>query len=107
MDSEIITLLDATHAALLDGDLDAIGALAAQLDGLLGTLGAISGETLSLIRTKAVRNAAVLRAAEQGVRAAQRRLAELREAASGHRTYGRDGHRMAVSGPKGVLRQRV
>jgi hypothetical protein len=107
MANEIVMILDATHAALLEGDLDAIGPLAQRLDDLWGTLRDCSGDTLTLIRAKAARNAKTLQAAEQGVRAARRRLSELQEAASGHRTYARDGHRAVVAGQTGVLRQRV
>ena len=107
MHSDILAVLDAIHAALLEGELDAIGPLAHRLDALLAGLAQYPPATLSLIRSKAQRNAATLRSAEQGVRAAQRRLAELREAVSGHRIYGRDGQRSAVSGIHGVLRQRV
>jgi hypothetical protein len=107
MQNDIPAILDAIHAALLDGDIAAIGPLTRQLDGFSGGLDDCPKETLSLIRAKAIRNAATLQAAEQGVRAAQRRLTELQEAASGHRTYARDGQRSAVSGAIGVLRQRV
>jgi hypothetical protein len=107
MDNDILAVLDATHAALLEGNLDAITPLARRLDVLVGTLHGCAGDTLQLIRAKAARNAKTLQAAEQGVRAAQRRLADLREAASGHRTYGRDGHRAAVGGPTGQLSHRV
>jgi hypothetical protein len=107
MANEIVAILDATHAALLEGDLDAIGPMARRLDDLLGTMQQCSANTLTLIRAKAARNAKTLQAAEQGVRAARRRLSELQEAASGHRTYARDGHRAIVAGSAGVLRQRV
>jgi hypothetical protein len=107
MDNEVLAILDATHAALLTGDLDAIAPLALRLDDLVETLQACSTDTLALIRARALRNARTLQAAEQGVRAARRRLSELQEAASGHRTYGRDGHRAAMAGLTGQLRQRV
>jgi hypothetical protein len=107
MGNEIAAILDATHAALLKGDLETIGPLARRLDDLWATLRDCPPDDLTLIRAKAARNAATLQAAEQGVRAAQRRLAELQEAASGHRTYARDGHRAVVAGQTGVLRQRV
>ncbi len=107
MGSDIVAVLDATHAALLDGDIAAIGPLAQRLDGLWGSLRDCPGDMLTVIRAKAARNAKMLQAAEQGVRSAQRRLQELQEAASGHRTYGRDGHRAIVAGPSGLLRQRV
>jgi hypothetical protein len=107
MDSDLMAILDATHAALLDGDLDAIGPLALRLDAALDSVHACSPDMLALIRAQAQRNARTLQAAEQGVRAARRRLSELQEAASGHRTYGRDGQRAAMAGQTGQLRQRV
>jgi hypothetical protein len=107
MQGDLLTLLDTTHAALLQGDLAAIGPMSARLENLAGQLQDCPADILALIRKKAVRNAATLQAAAQGVRAAHRRLAELHEAASGHRTYGRDGHRAAIGAPVAVLRQRV
>jgi hypothetical protein len=107
MGNEVLAVLDATHAALLEGDLDAIGPLALRLDDLWATLRDCSGDTLTLIRAKAARNANTLLSAEQGVRAARRRLSELHEAASGHRTYARDGQRAVVAGQTGQLRHRV
>jgi hypothetical protein len=107
MQSDILTLLDETHTALLLGDLAAIGPISARLEGLAGQLQDCPDTTLALIRKTALRNAAMLQAAAQGVRAAHRRLAELQEAASGHRTYGRDGHRAMIGGPTAVLRQRI
>lgn len=107
MVNDILALLDDIHAALLEGDLDALGPLARRLDDLMAVFGNCPHDSLALIRAKAMRNAQTLQAAEQGVRAAQRRLADLREAASGHRTYGRDGHRAAVVGVSGQVRHRV
>ncbi len=107
MDNEIEPILDAIHTALLDGKISLIGSLSQQLDALYGTLRDCSGAALQRIRAKAARNESALRAADQGVRSAQRRLHELQEAASGHRTYGRDGHRAIVAGQFGSLRQRV
>lgn len=107
MGNDVVAILDAILAALLEGDIAAIGDLSHHLDDLSGTLRDCSSVELDLIKTKAARNAKALRAADQGVRSAQRRLQELQEAASGHRTYARDGQRAAVAGPFGVLRQRV
>ncbi len=105
--NEIITALDDIHAALVAGAIAAIGPLTARIETLLGDVSNVSSDHLALIRARAARNATTLTAAMQGVRAAQRRLADLREAASGHRTYARDGQRTTVAGQPGTLRQRV
>jgi hypothetical protein len=107
MQNDLLTMLDDTHAALLQGDLAAIGPASVRMEGLIDQLRTCPADTLALIRTKAARNAAVLQAAAQGVRAAHRRLSDLQEAASGHRTYGRDGHRSTMTGPAAILRQRI
>lgn len=107
MGNEIEPVLDAIHTALLGGDIAAIGSLSQQLDAVSGTLRDCSGDMLQRIKTKAIRNEQALRAADQGVRSAQRRLRELQEAASGHRTYARDGHRAITAGQFSALQQRV
>ena len=107
MDNDIEGVLDTIHAALLAGDIAVIGALSGELDRLSGNLGDCAGAQLQRIKAKAARNALALRAADKGVRSAQRRLQELREAASGHRTYARDGQRAAMPGQSGSLQQRV
>ena len=48
---------------------------------------------VQMIRRKAERNAAVLQAAQKGIRSARRRLAEIRETAAGLVTYDRAGRR--------------
>jgi hypothetical protein len=107
MQSEVIRLLDDIHAALLDGDVAATAPLSVRMESILGTTQSLSNHDLHLIRAKAARNAITLKAAMQGVRSAQRRLKELREAASGHRTYGPKGHRAVISDKTGILSQRV
>jgi hypothetical protein len=101
--------LDAIHAALLLGDLGQIGPLSRQLtEDLAAAQGSDWPEdALQAVRAKAQRNARVLDAALRGIRAARRRLAELHEAASGHRTYGRDGNRAAAAPLPTTLRQRI
>lgn len=106
MDDLAITL-DAIHAALLEGEIDQIAPLTRQVEALLATTPTLSERALDTIRAKAQRNARTLQAAMQGLRSAHRRLAELREAASGHRTYGRNGQRATVATLSTTLRQRV
>ena len=107
MSSDLETALDAVHAALLEGDLAALGTATSQIDALVGQTETLPGADLVKIRAKAARNAPLLQAAMQGVRAADRRLGELREAARGHKTYGPTGLRAAMAGPAGTLQQRV
>ncbi|MGL5008442.1 MAG: hypothetical protein ACRC6I_01065 [Paracoccaceae bacterium] len=104
---DLVTTLDAVHAALLDGDINQIAPLTRRVEVLMTNPETPSEAELTIIRAKAMRNARTLEAAMQGLRAASRRLAELREAASGHKTYGRDGRRAIVATLATNLRQRI
>jgi len=85
-------LLDRVHAALTSADY-------AVLDGLTGRMAAeltrleTGGDAavLALLQHKASRNAGCLMAAQRGLRAAQRRVAEIARARSGLVTYGPGG----------------
>jgi hypothetical protein len=104
---DLATTLDEVRDALIAGSLDQLPQLTREIERLLQGADRLSEADMTVIRTKATRNTATLNAAMQGVRAAQRRLADLREAATGHRTYGPRGQRSAVANPFSTLRQRV
>ena len=91
-DPKAALLLDEIHGALLRHDYPALGplgeALEAELDQPSQRLDAAA---VTLIRAKAARNAATLRATTQGIRSALRRLAEVRQVARGMVTYDRSG----------------
>ena len=91
-------LLDLVYQAMLVSDYDALPALSASLEQELdGPSAKITEIGLQTIRQKAARNAAILLAAQKGIRSAQRRLDELRQAALGLVTYDRSGRRAEVS----------
>lgn len=104
---DIAATLDLVRARVLSGAITELAPLTERIEQLLSNLGSLSAADAEIIRSKASQNARALKAAMQGVRAAQRRMADLREAATGHRTYGPKGQRSAVSGVSSTLRQRV
>lgn len=91
-------LLDQIYQAMLRSDYAALSGLAADLEReLQNPTGALTESGLRLIHQKAGRNAAVLTAAQRGIRSARRRLAEIRATASGLVTYDSNGRRTEVS----------
>ncbi len=95
---EAARLLDQTYEALLKSDYAALGGLSTHLERELQSPSRrLTQADLGLIRRKALRNAAVLQAAQRGIRSAQRRLDEIRTTASGLVTYDRSGRRAEVS----------
>jgi ElaB/YqjD/DUF883 family membrane-anchored ribosome-binding protein len=104
---DIATTLDLVRARVLSGAIADLAPLTDRIELLLANLDGLTVAEAEIIRSKANQNTRALAAAMQGVRAAQRRMADLREAATGHRTYGPKGERSAVSGISPTLRQRV
>lgn len=92
---EIGACLDAVQACLRDGDLAALGALAARLDGLTQALAregkAVVPDALRALKSRAERQLALLGAAREGVLSAQRRVALLHNVCGEFSTYDRDG----------------
>jgi hypothetical protein len=93
-----LDLLDQTYEALRGANFAILPSLAALLEEALikGADGLGEGD-LRVIRQKADRNAVMLLAAQRGIRAARRRVAEIRTASSGLVTYDRSGKRAEVS----------
>lgn len=91
------SLLDATRAALLAGDLDALAALSLALETALDGAPLTAAQAAAL-RDRADRNARLIAAASRGVRAARRRLAEV-TACQGLVTYDAAGRRDVVAAP--------
>jgi hypothetical protein len=93
-----LDLLDAAYAALLRADFVALPDLTARLERELAQPPVRFGaDGLRQIRQRADRNAVVLLAAQRGIRAARRRVEEVRSASSGLVTYDRSGKRAEVS----------
>jgi hypothetical protein len=100
-------LLDLVHSALQAADYAALARLEQGLAQEMARPGlALSTADLQLIKRRAERNAHCLQAAGRGIRAARRRLAEIRGAATGLVTYDRAGKRADV-GESGRLAQRL
>ncbi|GLS85178.1 hypothetical protein GCM10010873_01510 [Cypionkella aquatica] len=96
---QIEGLLDAIHAAILSADYTELARLSPELDAALGRLAQPSDSALILrLQRKAERNAICATAAAKGVRAAIRRLNEVRQSLNGLVTYGEDGQRVERGG---------
>lgn len=104
---DVAAALDLVRARVLSGAIVDLAPLTEMIEQSLAGLGELSAADAKVIRDKAAQNVQLLTAAMQGVRAAQRRMADLREAATGHRTYGPKGERSAISGLSPTVRQRV
>ena len=91
-------LLDQVYDALIEGAYAALPGMAEQLEHELQTASLTLTEAqLQVIRRKAERNGACLLSAQRGVRAARRRLAEIKSTATGLVTYDRAGRRAEVT----------
>jgi len=92
---ELEDLLDAERRILLCGNLDAINRLTKQKTRILDSphLKVNNAETLQRIRCKAQRNAVLLAAAMEGVKAAVARLGHLRKGPAPLDTYDCHGQR--------------
>ena len=100
-------LLDRVYEAMLRSDYGALDGLAQSLARELNSpTDKITAAGLRLIHSKAERNAAVLMAAQRGIRSARRRLADIRTTAQGLVTYDRSGRRAEVSESR-TLAQRL
>ena len=99
--------LDRVYHVLRSGRLDGLAAATQALEAELARLDPMDAAGLELLRHKAQRNAACLDAAARGVRAARRRLAEIRTIESGLGTYDDKGRRDELPGLPILLTQRL
>jgi len=96
-------LLDRMHAAVLAGDIRDLATAAPELEAVLADFATLGDRGLGeRLRRKAARNATCLQAAARGLRAARRRIAEIRSARDGLQTY--DGHGKRTDMPQGTGR---
>ncbi|MCE6952383.1 hypothetical protein LAZ40_18000 [Cereibacter sphaeroides] len=100
-------LLDDMRRMVTAGDLAALPGLSAELAEEIEALEPLTAERAQQIRTKATRNLACLEAASRGVRAARRRLEEIRHATSGMMVVYDDRGRRAETAPERPPRQRL
>lgn len=98
---DMLATMAATHRALLAGDFAALAQLAPLLDACRAALPPhLPAPALQALQRKAHENAALLRAAQRGLRSAARRIAEIRGVATGLSTYTAGGARQHT-GPRG------
>ena len=102
----VLRLLDEIRTAVVGGDLGLLADLSARLAREVETL---EGDPAlaRAIRARAERNLMCLDAASRGVRAAQRRLDEIRKAASGTVTTYDGAGRRSEATPEAMPRQRL
>ena len=99
--------LDRVYQVLRSGKLEGLAAATQALEAELARLDPLDAAGLDLLRHKAQRNAACLDAAARGVRAARRRLAEIRTIETGLGTYDDKGRRDELPGLSIRLTQRL
>ena len=90
-------LLLAERKAIHSGDFAGLEALVRRKTELLARLEGESASVLSALRDSAQQNGRMLAAALEGVRAAQRRLGLIREAARGFQSYDSTGRAQRIS----------
>jgi len=88
------SLLDQAHAALTRADYARLAGLTEAIEAELARLEHTRDrQALARVQKRAARNAACLLAAQRGLRAARRRVEEIRRARLGLVTYGPTGSR--------------
>lgn len=101
-----LELLDQIHSAILVANFDEMERLTPALESsMMAALSMQEVGLLAAIQAKAERNAACLMAAGRGIRAAQRRVAEIRNAAEGFSTYDPRGQRAQHGQPSSFARR--
>lgn len=107
MTAQLVHLLEASHDAIRRADFSALADLTEALLAAAETPGSTAAE-LEAVRDSAARNTGLLEAAAAGLRAARRRVAEIRAARAGLDTYDGRGTRRRLE-PQGpvALRQRI
>jgi hypothetical protein len=104
----LAALLDEQAAALRSGRIADLPALAERLAALVadGPAG-LDPATARHLRDRVARNAGLAQAAEKGLRAARRRLAEVARAVQGGRTYDGRGQVADIGAAPGRLTRRA
>lgn len=100
--------LDHLHTAARTGDLVAFAEAGTTLEAELA-VGVAPGnpEQLVRLREKALRNQVILQAVARGIRAAQRRLEDIRNAGKELKTYDERGKPCSVSNVQGQIQRRI
>lgn len=92
------TLLDEIHLRLLAGQYDQLAELTLALERALSQPHQQDAAALALLHAKAQRNAATMVAVQRGLRAALRRVAEIKSVSTGLVTYNPSGLRQSSGG---------
>jgi hypothetical protein len=93
-------LLDLERAALVDGELERLGALLPEKEKLIervNKLDSIERQALAGVQIKVTRNQSLLNSAMEGIQAVASRMAELRRVRKGLETYDESGRKMQHS----------
>lgn len=102
-DPRAALLLDEVHAALLRRDYEALPALSEALAKELDHPSEkLDMQGLQTIRHRAERNAGTLTAIQRGIRAAVRRINDIRSASAGMVTYDRSGRKQEEQTGQGL-----
>ena len=107
--SRIEALLTEERAVLLSGKLTALPDLAADRDRLLAEIAQGTGDRARLqrLRTLALRNTELARAARDGVQAAIARLSAIRAAAGPIGSYSADGARVHIGADRPAFERKA
>lgn len=99
-DDSLEAVLQDVYLALRAGDLARLEELCTRTESALARLsGSSDARMVERLRDLARRNAACLDAAARGIRAARRRVAEIRDAQTGTRTYDGNGQYQLIARP--------
>jgi hypothetical protein len=102
--------LDRVFCLVRDGQLSDLPAALAEMEAELGAAHGpgipVTEAALVRLRRKADRNAACLKGAARGLRAARRRIAEVRAAATGLAAYDANGQRLDTADPGARINRR-
>ncbi len=105
-DADALDLLDQIHGAILRADFAQLSSLTPALEKSISHAAQIQdAQLLQKIQQRAQRNAVCLLAAGRGVRAAQRRINELRDIRQGFSTYNDRGQRAQHDQPSHIARR--
>ncbi|MCW1954574.1 MAG: hypothetical protein KIH71_001535 [Roseobacter sp.] len=109
--SQIHTLLEKEHKALVSGDLDTLVKLLDQKQALVTALNASPLPDVSTLRglqTKAIRNQAMLESATRGIKSVSTRLATLQKVRKSLESYDASGKKKTILGSqKNTLEKRA
>lgn len=99
--SQIDSLLEKEHKALINGELDALVKLLEQKQSLVDALNAApfsEVDTLQALQAKAIRNQAMLESATRGIKSVSNRLSTLQKVRKSLETYDARGQKQTIRG---------